>query len=114
MLGGTLGVLSRLLIMRKVQYKLGFHIDNILMVNLISSFLTGIYIALNISNYKIFLSLSTGFLGCFSTFSSFILNLFLLIKKRKYIQFFIYYTRTLILSFGLVFIGYFITKIIFN
>ena len=112
--GGTLGVLARLLIMRKVQYKLGFYVDNILMVNLISSFLTGIYIALNISNYKIFLSLSTGFLGCLSTFSSFVLHLFLLIKKRKYIKFFFYYSSTLIFSSLLVFLGYFITKIIFN
>ncbi len=100
--------------MRKVEYKFGFRVDNVLMVNLIASFLTGIYIALNINNYKIVLFLTTGFLGCFSTFSSFILHLFLLIKKRKYIKFFLYYLRTLIFSMSLVFIGYSLTKIIFN
>ena len=112
--GGTLGVLLRLLVMRKVEYKFGFRVDNVLMVNLIASFLTGIYIALDIRNYKIFLFLSVGFLGCLSTFSSFILHLFLLIKKRKYIKFLYYYSGTLIFSFVLVFIGYFITKTIFN
>ena len=110
-LGSTLGVFSRLLITKKVD-KLAR--KNILKVNLIASFFTGIYIALNIIDYRAFLFLSVGFLGCFSTFSSFIFHLFTLLQEQKYVHFFKYYIETLIFSFLLVFIGYFLTKIIFN
>ena len=113
-LGGSFGVLCRLSIIKIVSNNFACGIDNTLIINLISSFLAGIYIALNISSFKFILIFSIGFLGCFSTFSSFIFHLFTLIQEQKYLKFFRYYTKTLIYSFLLVLMGYFITKKILN
>ena len=112
--GGTLGVLSRLFITRKNNLKLQLKGDNFSTVNFISSFMTGIYIALDISSKKIILFFSIGFLGCFSTFSSFIFYLFTLLKEQKYMQFLKFYFFSLINSFLLVFVGFFVIKIIFK
>ena len=111
-LGGSCGVLCRLFILRKGSNIFGLRLENFLVVNLISSLLVGIYMALNISSYRICLIFSVGFLGCFSTFSSFIFHLFTLIKERRYYQFFKYYINALICSFLLFLMGYFITKVI--
>ena len=111
-LGGSCGVLCRLFILRIGSNIFGLRLENFLVVNLISSLLVGIYMALNISSYRICLIFSVGFLGCFSTFSSFIFHLFTLIKKRRYYQFFKYYINALICSFLLFLMGYFITKVI--
>ena len=113
-LGGSFGVLFRLFIIRIVSNYFKFSLNSILTVNLTASLLAGIYIALDISSYKIFLIFSIGFLGCFSTFTSFIFHLYTLIQERKYLHFLQYYTKTLIYSFLLVWIGYVITKKILN
>ena len=112
--GGTLGVLLRLIIVEKFDYKFGLTINNISTVNLISGFLVGIYIALNITSNNILLFFLIGFLGCFSTFSSFIFHLFILLKEQKYSQFIQHYIEILIYSTLIVCLGYFTTKIIFN
>jgi len=111
-LGGSFGVLCRLFILRKGSNIFGLRLEKFLVVNLISSLLVGIYMALNISSYRICLMFSVGFLGCFSTFSSFIFHLFTLIKEQRYHQFFKYYINALICSFLLFVMGYFITKVI--
>ena len=113
-LGGSFGVLCRFFIVRKGNNIFGLSIENPLIVNLISSLLVGVYMAINISSYRIALILSVGYLGCFSTFSSFIFHLFKLIKEQRYLQFFKYYTKTLICSFLLFLMGYSITKVILN
>ena len=112
--GGTLGVLLRLIIVKKIDYKFGLTINNISTVNLISGFLVGIYIALNITSNNILLFFLIGFLGCFSTFSSFIFHLFILLKEQKYSQFIQHYIEIIIYSTLIVCLGYFTTKIIFN
>ncbi len=114
LLGGTIGVLSRLFVLKKYENKVGLTINNIAKVNLISSFLAGIYIALNIDNHSIFLFFSIGFLGCFSTLSSFIFYLFSLLKEKKYIKFITHYTEVIFYSILLFCIGHFTTKIIIN
>ncbi|MBK17068.1 MAG: chromosome condensation protein CrcB [Prochlorococcus sp. SP3034] len=110
-LGGTLGVLLRSFIIKN-YYNIGLTIDNVSIVNLISSLLMGVYIALDISGNKISLFFLIGFLGCFSTFSSFIFNLFKLLKEKKYILFVQHYIEIIFYSSLMVFIGYLTTKII--
>ena len=112
--GGTLGVLLRLIIVKKFDYQFGLTINNISKVNLISGFFVGIYIALNITSNNILLFFLIGFLGCFSTFSSFIFHLFILLKEQKYSQFIQHYIEIIIYSTLMVCLGYFTTKIIFN
>ena len=114
LLGGTFGVLLRSFFLKRSDYKIGLTIDNVSIVNLISSFLMGGYLALDISSTKISLFFLIGFLGCFSTFSSFIFNLFRLLKEKKYILFVQHYIEILFYSSLLVLIGYLTTKIIFT
>ena len=70
----------RMFIQKNLIFNIGFNIQNISIVNFISSFFLGILVAFNyIDNGKLLLFYS-GFLGCFSTFSSFIYQLFVLFQ----------------------------------
>ena len=53
-----------------------FTSNNILIVNVLASLFLGIFEGLNITNKNLILFFSVGFLGCLSTFSSFIYQLF--------------------------------------
>jgi len=112
--GGTLGVLLRLYLIRKMHFKLGLALNNTSIINIISSFLVGIYIAFDFTGKNTSLFFLTGFLGCFSTFSSFIIHLFTLVKQEKYKQFLNYYIEVIIYSILLFSVGYFSTQHIFN
>ena len=108
-LGSTFGLLLRLLIKYNFNAKESIYFNHLLIVNLFSSLLLGLFIPLSLTNQNLFLFFSVGFLGCFSTFSSFIYQLFVLIQKRKYISFFIYYMEVFLLSFLFFSFGYLLT-----
>ncbi len=113
-MGGSLGVLLRLYILKKIDFQIGLSIDNIAIINIISAFLTGIFISFNYNNNLLYIFLFTGFLGCFSSFSSFIYRLFSLIKTQRYIHFMKYYIENIFYAILLFSIGYYFTKIVFN
>ena len=91
LLGSTFGLILRIFIQNNLKVKIGFDIQNTSIVNFIASFFFGILVAFNFINNNILFLLYTGFLGCFSTFSSFIFQLFILIQKRKFINLFFHY-----------------------
>jgi len=62
---------------------------------------------LNFVNNEILVLFYGGFLGCFSTFSSFIYQLFILFKKRKFLRLFFHYIEVIIFSFLFFYLGYF-------
>mgnify|MGYP005728057867 CR=1 FL=1 len=99
-------------IQNNLEINVGFNIQNTLIVNLIASFLLGIYVAINYLNNHILLLFYTGFLGCFSTFSSFIYQLFVLFQKRKFMRLFFHYIEVILLSFICFYLGYCLLKII--
>jgi len=99
LIGSTFGIISRLFIKYKFQKKIVFYFNHTLIVNILSSLFLGILIGINPTNKNLLLLVSVGFLGCFSTFSSFIFELLNLIQKRKYIGLFIYYLEVFTLSF---------------
>ena len=99
-------------IQNNLKINVGFNIQNTSIINLISSFFLGILVSLNFLNNNILLLFYIGFLGCFSTFSSFIYQLLVLFQKRKFISLFFHYTRVIILSFICFYLGYFLMKII--
>ena len=89
---------------------MGFDIQNTSIVNFLSSFLLGILVALNFINDEILVLFYSGFLGCFSTFSSFIYQLFILIKKRKFLTLFFHYIEVILFSFLFFYLGYFLIQ----
>ena len=108
LLGSTLGLILRLLIQNNLKIKIGFDIQNTSIINFLSSFFLGILVALNFINNEILALFYSGFLGCFSTFSSYIYQLFILIKKREFLKLFFHYNEVVILSFFFFFLGYFL------
>ena len=114
LVGSTFGLILRLFIKYNVKRsKLSFSNNSFLVNNLASLFL-GILIALNLTNKNLLLFFFVGFLGSFSTFSSFIYQLFNYIQKRKYLNLLIYYVEVLVLSFLFFCLGHFITLILQN
>ena len=111
LLGSTFGLILRIFIQKNFKKKVGFDIQNISIVNFAASFFLGIFVALNVINIEIFLFFYTGFLGCLSTFSSFIYQLFILFRKGKYLTLFFHYIEVLIFSFLFFYLGYFLTQL---
>ena len=100
-------------IQNNLTINVGFNIKNTSIVNFISSFFLGILVSLNfLNNNNILLLFYIGFLGCFSTFSSFIYQLFVLFQKRKFMRLFFHYLEVITLSFICFYLGYCLMKII--
>jgi len=112
LLGSTFGLILRMFIQNSLRINIGINIQNTTIVNLIASFFLGILVALKIVNNNILLLFYTGFLGCFSTFSSFVYQLFILFKKGKFIRLFFHYYEVIILSFTCFYLGYYLVQII--
>ena len=105
-----MGLILRMFIQKNLKINVGFNIQNTSIVNLIASFVLGILVALNFTNNNILLLFYTGFLGSFSTFSSFIYELFVLLQKRKFIYLFFHYFEVVIFSFICFYSGYFLVQ----
>ena len=110
LVGSTFGLFLRLFIKHNFKTNILFYLNNSsLIVNILASLFLGIFLGLSPISENLILLFSVGFLGCFSTFSSFIYQLFDLIKKRKYLSSIIYYIEVCVLSFLFFCLGYFIT-----
>ena len=108
LLGSTFGLILRIYIQNNFKKSIGFNIQNTSIVNFLSSFFLGILVALNFLNREILVLFYSGFLGCFSTFSSFVYQLFILFKKRKFLRLFFHYIEVIIFSFLFFYLGYFL------
>ena len=106
----TFGLLLRIIIQNNFKKNIGFDIQNTSIVNFIASFFLGILVALDVSNNYLSLLFYTGFLGCFSTFSTFIYQLFILFQKKKYLRLFFHYIEVIVISFIIFYLGYFLIK----
>jgi len=106
LLGSTFGLILRIFIQNNFKKSIGFDIQNISIVNFLSSFILGVLVALNFINNEILVLFYSGFLGCFSTFSAFIHQLFILFKKRKFLKLLFHYLEVIIFSFFFFYIGY--------
>ena len=114
LLGSSFGLFLRLFINYKFRKQIVFNINNVSLVNILASLCLGILVALNPVNKNLLLLFYVGFLGCFSTFSSFIYQLFNLIREKKYLILLIYYAEVIVLSFLFFCLGYFITLTFIN
>ena len=111
LLGSTFGLILRIFIQNKFKKRIGFDIQNTTIVNFISSFFLGILVALNFINNELLALFYSGFLGCFSTFSSFIYQLFILLKKREFLRLFFHYIEVIIFSFLFFYLGFFLIQL---
>ena len=110
--GSTFGLILRMFIQNNLKTNVGFNIQNTSIVNFISSFFLGILVSLDFINNSILLLFYISFLGCFSTFSSFIYQLFVLFQKRKFMRLFFHYIEVILLSFICFYLGYCLMNII--
>ena len=110
LIGSTFGLILRIFIQNNFKKSIGFDSQNTSIVNFLASFLLGILVALNFTNNEILVLFYSGFLGSFSTFSSFIYQLFILFKKRKFLRLFFHYIEVVILSFLFFYLGYFLIQ----
>ena len=99
LLGSTFGLILRIFLQNNIKKSIGFDIKNTSIVNFLSSFFLGILVALNFLNNEVLVLFYGSFLGCFSTFSSFIYQLFILFKNKKYLTLFFHYIEVIIFSF---------------
>jgi len=110
-LGGTLGALARFLLSSTLQRLSGLSFPvGTLAVNLLGSFLIGLLIALSLHKLPLKTEarafLITGFLGSFTTFSSFAYEALYLLLNGKYGKFLLYLLLTNALGLTAVFLGY--------
>jgi len=106
LISSTFGLILRIFIHNNFKKNIGFDIQNNTIVNFIASFFLGILVALNFRNNDLLLLFYTGFLGCFSTFSSFIYQLFTLFQKRKFLRLFFHYIEVMFFSFLFFYLGF--------
>ena len=110
LIGSTFGLILRIVIQNNLKINIGFNIQNTSIVNFIASFFLGILVAFHFINNNILLLFYIGFLGSFSTFSSFIYQLFVLLQKKKYIRLFFHYIEVISISFVFFYLGYFLIQ----
>ena len=110
LIGSTFGLIVRIFIKNNLKINIGFAIQSNTIVNFIASFFLGILVALNFIDNEILFLFYTGFLGSFSTFSSFIYQLFILLQKRKFISLFFHYIEVIVFSFIFFYLGYLMIK----
>ena len=108
LIGSTFGLILRIFIQNNFKKIIGFDIQNTSIVNFLSSFVLGILVALNFINNDLLLLIYVGFLGSFSTFSSFIYQLFILFKEKKYLRLIFHYIEVIVISFLFFYLGYFL------
>ena len=111
LLGSTVGLVLRMFIKYSFRINKGFYINNTSLVNILASLFLGILVALNPINHNLLLLFYVGFLGCFSTFSSFIYDLFVLFQSKQFVRLFLHYIEVIVLSFLFFYVGYYLIKV---
>lgn len=104
--GGFIGAVSRYATQTLVSTVLPSHVPfGTLLVNVLGSFVLG-WLAGGGMSGQVYLFLGTGFLGAFTTFSTFKLECFQLIRKKAVISGFLYLGLMYILGMGAGWFGF--------
>ena len=113
LIGSTFGLFVRIFIKDNLKFQKYFVIKNTSFINYLASLILGLFVALGSVDRNLFLFFYVGFLGCLSTFSSFIYQLFVLLRNRKFVKLFLHYFEVIILSLLFFYMGFYLIKIIF-
>ena len=112
-----LGVSLRWLIVTLVPFQLGM-VSGILIVNVIGSFLIGVLIQLTSSSEIISgdmkVALIVGFLGSFTTYSSFAAEIFRFLNERMILSGILYFINHSLVTITSLFIGYYLSAFFFS
>ncbi len=101
--GGFIGAISRFILTRIIQQKRIFPLGT-LTVNLIGAFLLGLILGMQVEGHLYHL-FGVGFMGAFTTFSTFNLELEQLRQKKRTVYFYSYLLVSYIFGIGLAIIG---------
>lgn len=104
-IGGLLGAIARYWINVRFS-KLGLFPTGTFLVNITGSFFMGILIGYGRLPHSISLLVGTGFLGTYTTFSTFNFELFLLKRNKMSFLFIIYLLSSYFLGLSAALIGY--------
>lgn len=104
-IGGGLGSLSRFVLANKLNNELPY---GTFLANILGCLLIGIFIALfekEIFSNSLYLFLTIGFCGGFTTFSSFVAENFKMITQGNIIHFFIYLFLSFLIGVFMIYVG---------
>lgn len=111
-IGGFLGAIARFFISNVVKEKYGTRFPyGTLFVNVVGSFLLGLLYGAQISTTWMLLC-GTGFLGAFTTFSTFQLEVVQALYKRENKLVILYVTASYICGIACAFLGFYIGNIV--
>ncbi len=104
-IGGGIGALLRYFLAKLIKNKSNFYIPiNTMIINILGSFFLGLSVAaINDNNLAAFIQ--TGILGAFTTFSTFLLEAFELLKEDGFVYMLKYLLPTVILGIIAFIIG---------
>lgn len=110
--GGFFGAILRYIVSVKLNNKFPFKFFGTFLVNILGSFALGFLVNIQINtNLNMFLCI--GFLGSFTTFSTFKAENISLVQARENRQFIIYLFLTYTIGILFAFIGFLFAKILF-
>ena len=105
-IGGSLGSLSRFLVSKSIAEKhSGAYPLGTFTINLAGAFLLGVITAFHV-NFSVYAFIAIGFLGSFTTFSTFMFEDFVLLQNNRILNALIYVLATLVLSFLAFYLGF--------
>ncbi len=108
-LGGFLGAILRYFLNKYFSTFTLFPLGTFL-VNMTGSFFLGLLLGSDWISSSIRILVGTGFLGAYTTFSTFNFELFMLKKNGRNFQFFLYIASSYILGILFAYLGYSITS----
>lgn len=105
-IGGGLGALARFGIIKWMEYKAQPYFVATFIVNSIGSFLMGIALHISLEQQLLTAFVATGFLGAFTTFSTFAFDVVRLLQEKDERSIFLYPVLTLFAGIILVTFGW--------
>ncbi len=106
--GGSIGAISRYAISLLLKpYSKAFPIATFL-VNMLGSFAFGTLLGTNLLQDNTYLFISGGFLGAFTTFSTFSFESINLLSNKEYMKAFIYISLHLIVALTMAALGFYL------
>lgn len=107
--GGFLGAILRYIVSKKLNHTSSFMYVGTFLINILGSFVLGFIVNIHLHT-SVNLMIGIGFLGSFTTFSTFILESITLFESKQNMQFLIYLVLTYTVGILFAFFGFWFAK----